>query len=78
VENPSEFSFGDQSVAAAYDTVLVPLLFEPWASQLVDNFKPWRDLCVLDLATGTGVVANRLSKHVGPTGKVIGTDIKGV
>jgi len=77
MKKPSEFSFGDQSVAAAYDTVLVPILFEPWAAQLVDNFQPWQGQCVLDLATGTGVVANRLSKHVGPTGKVIGADING-
>ncbi len=77
MKKPSEFSFGDQSVAAAYDNVLVPILFEPWAAQLVDDFQPWQDQCVLDLATGTGVVANQLSKHVGPTGKVIGVDING-
>ncbi len=77
MKKPSEFSFSDQSVAEAYDNVLAPLLFEPWAAQLVEDFQPWQDQCVLDLATGTGVVANRLSKHVGPNGKVIGADING-
>jgi len=75
VNAPGEFSFGNRSVATAYDTVLVPILFDPWAAQLVDNFQPWRDQCVLDLATGTGVVANRLSQVVGPADKVIGVDI---
>ncbi len=75
MKEADKFSFGDQTVAAAYDTVLVPILFEPWAAQLVDSFQPWQEKCVLDLATGTGVVANRLLEHVGPTGKVIGADI---
>jgi len=77
MEKPSEFNFGDQSVADAYDAVLVPILFDPWAAQLVDDFKQWQGQCVLDLATGTGVLAQRLAKHVGPTGKVIGADING-
>ncbi|MCP4004294.1 MAG: methyltransferase domain-containing protein [bacterium] len=74
MEKPA-FSFGDQSVAAAYDDILVPILFEPWAARLVDEFRPWNGLCVLDLATGTGIVAAELAKHVGPEGKVIGADI---
>jgi len=65
---PSEFSFGNQSVAAVYDAVLVPILFDPWARQLVDDFKPWGGQRVLDLATGTGVAAHRLTPHVGPSG----------
>lgn len=72
-----EFSFGDQTVADAYDSVLVPNLFEPWAARLVNEFGPWRDHCVLDLATGTGVVARLLAEHVGSAGKVIGADING-
>ncbi len=74
---PIEFSLDDQSVAAGYDTVLVPILFEPWAAQLVDNLKPWKGRRVLDLATGTGVVAERLANQVGSTGKVIAADIDG-
>lgn len=77
MDNSSDFNFGDQSVAAAYDTVLVPILFDPWAVKLVDDFKLWQGQYVLDLATGTGVLAQRLVKHVGATGKVIGVDING-
>ena len=76
MEKP-EFSFGDLSVASAYDSVLVPILFGPWAARLINEFQPWQGRCVLDLATGTGIVAEQLTKHVGPTGKVIGTDING-
>ena len=77
METTPEFSFGNQSVALEYDTVLVPILFEPWASQLVEDFGPWQGLTVLDLATGTGVLAKELGKEVGHTGKVIGVDING-
>ena len=75
MDNPPEFSFGDQSVAAAYDAVLVPILFEPWATHLVEAFKPWLGRSVLDLATGTGIVAQQLAMNVGTTGKVICADI---
>ena len=72
-----EFSFGDNSVANAYDEVLAPALFEPWADRLIDEHGPWAGRRVLDLATGTGVVAERLARHVGPNGKVFAADING-
>lgn len=31
------FSFSDDSVASAYDSVLVPVLFAPWAVRLVQE-----------------------------------------
>jgi ubiquinone/menaquinone biosynthesis C-methylase UbiE len=70
-----EFSFGDNSVASAYDNVLVKILFEPWAARLVNESRPWEGRIVLDLATGTGIVAQLIAREVGPGGKVIGTDI---
>ncbi len=72
-----EFSFGDASVASAYDDGLVPVLFKPWAARLVEEYRPWRGRRVLDLATGTGIVAQLLAGQVGSTGKVLGTDING-
>lgn len=71
------FSFGDDSVATAYDNVLVPILFEPWAVRLVEEYRPWKGQRVLDLATGTGIVAQRLAEQVGPGGYVLGTDMNG-
>lgn len=70
-----EFSFGDASVAHGYDSRLVPILFVPWADRLVEENQPWEGKRVLDLATGTGVVAQRLSQQVGPTGQVYAADI---
>ena len=65
-----EFSFGDNSVANAYDNALVPILFEPWAARLVEEHRPWEGRRVLDLATGTGIVARLLAERVGPGGGV--------
>ena len=70
-----EFSFGDNSVASAYDNVLVRYLFEPWAVRLIEENQPWEGRRVLDLATGTGIVAQQLAGQVGPGGNVIGIDI---
>jgi SAM-dependent methyltransferase len=51
------------------------LLFEPWAVRLVEDYQPWEGRHVLDLATGTGIVAQQLAGKVGPSGSVIGADI---
>ena len=54
--------FDSQSVALGYDRVLAPTLFEPWADRLIREHGPWKGQRVLDLATGTGVVAQRLAE----------------
>ncbi len=69
MSQPSEFNFADNSVASAYDNVLVPVLFKPWAARLVKEFGPWDGQRVLDLATGTGIVAQQLAGQVGSSGK---------
>jgi ubiquinone/menaquinone biosynthesis C-methylase UbiE len=74
MSEPGEFSFGDSSVANAYDDFLVPVLFRPWAVKLVEEHQPWKGRRVLDLATGTGVVARLLAEQVGEDGKVLGAD----
>lgn len=63
--NPSAFDFGTDSVANAYDDVLVPLIFEPWGNALLEEHTEWDGQNVLDLATGTGVLARLLAKRVG-------------
>jgi ubiquinone/menaquinone biosynthesis C-methylase UbiE len=75
MDKPREFSFGDSSVATAYDKVLVPLLFIPWAEKLVESFHPWEGKHILDLATGTGVLAEKLFTETGDKGKITGVDI---
>jgi len=70
-----EFSFNNESVAKAYDSYLVPVLFEPWARKLIVEHRPWQGKKVLDLATGTGVVAKLLAKEVGESGEIIAVDL---
>lgn len=70
-----EFNFGDNSVARAYDTHLVPVLFKPWATKMIEENSSWTGKVVLDLACGTGAVTKELVKSVGPEGKVIALDI---
>jgi ubiquinone/menaquinone biosynthesis C-methylase UbiE len=73
-ESP-EFDFGSSSIATAYDSALVPVLFRPWAELLAAQHSAWAGLRVLDLATGTGVMAEVLAEEVGLQGEVIGADI---
>ena len=75
INKQREFSFADDSIAKAYDTILVPSLFEPWAVQLIQDNQPWRDTKVLDLACGTGIVTRELANNVNNNGSVIALDI---
>lgn len=72
-----KFSFGDNSVASAYDNILVPVLFESWATRLIKEYGPWEGREVLDLATGSGIFAQLVAGLVGPGGSVLGVDISG-
>ncbi len=74
IDSP-EFDFGRATVASAYDDVLVPVLFRPWAERLIEEHGEWNGRVVLDLATGTGVVARLLADRVGAEGRVIAADI---
>jgi hypothetical protein len=59
------FQFTDDAVPRAYDEVLVPRLFEPWALLLLDECNLRPNAVVLDVATGYKVVArfNRARKR---------------
>lgn len=74
MSNQPVFSFGNKSVAKAYNNHLVPVLFDPWARQLIKNHAPWSHKQVLDLACGTGVVTGLLAAEVGDKGKVMAAD----
>lgn len=76
--NPGEFDFGPDTVAQAYDSVLVPRMFEPWARSLVLMYDDWHGKTVLDLAAGTGVVSSVVAPRVGPTGCLIAADLNAV
>lgn len=52
-----QFSFDGGGIAAKYDEILVPVMFGPWSEMLLAQVPPQPHRRVLDVATGTGVVA---------------------
>jgi SAM-dependent methyltransferase len=59
----------------AYERHLVPAIFAPWATVLLELARLQPGERVLDAACGTGVVARAASSRVGATGKVTGVDL---
>jgi SAM-dependent methyltransferase len=62
------------SPAQAYHDFLGPAIFRPWAAVLLAIAAPREGERVLDLACGTGIVAEEAAPSVGPQGRVIGVD----
>ena len=69
-ENSSTFT----RASAAYERVMVPAVFGPWAKDLLDTAALADGAKVLDVACGTGIVARLAAPQVGPTGRVVGVD----
>ena len=59
----------------SYETYMVPALFGPWASHLIQSANPQPDEHILDVACGTGIVARSAAPSVGLSGRVIGLDL---
>jgi len=70
-----ELRFEGGRIAENYDEVMVPVLFEPWAEQLLGTLPPEPDWDVLDLATGTGVAASKLAARLGSAGSLTAADL---
>lgn len=69
--------FASSSVPDAYERHLVPALFEPWAQKLLDAVGIAPDSRVLDVASGTGVVARAAAARTGADGHVVACDLSG-
>ncbi len=61
--------------AESYESYMVPTLFAPWASHLVQSANPQPGERVLDLACGTGIVARYVAPWLGAKGAVTGLDL---
>jgi len=62
-------------VPDAYERYLVTPIFKPWANVLVDFASVSKGEVVLDVASGTGVVAATAAERVGDAGRVLATDV---
>jgi ubiquinone/menaquinone biosynthesis C-methylase UbiE len=63
------------TAAEVYERHLVPAMFAPWASKLIDLAEVGPGMHVLDVACGTGVVSRLAAERVGSAGRVVGSDI---
>lgn len=63
--------------ADRYQSILVPVIFEPWAQELIRRADPASGEHILDLACGTGVVTRQVAKHVTRPGSLVGVDHSG-
>lgn len=70
-------AFTATSVPENYQRYLAPVVFEPWAEVLVDAVGVSSGAEVLDVASGTGVVARLAALRAGADGRVVAVDVSG-
>lgn len=63
------------SIPKLYDTHLVPLIFEPYAADLVNRLSSRTLSRVLEIAAGTGVVTRALASTLPESVSVVATDL---
>lgn len=61
--------------AEGYESYMVPTLFGPWATKLIEAADPQPGERVLDLGCGTGIVARQVAWRLGTGGAVTGIDL---
>lgn len=69
------FAFTAASVPDNYSRHLAPAVFQPWAEILVKRTGVHRGDRVLDIASGSGVVARQAAGIAGSEGAVVATDV---
>ena len=63
------------AVPQLYETLLVPLIFEPYAADLVRRLAPRQPARVLEVAAGTGVVTRAMLAGLPATPAIVATDL---
>jgi ubiquinone/menaquinone biosynthesis C-methylase UbiE len=63
------------SMPEFYDRILVPVMFEPFARDLVERLRGMNSGHVLEIATGTGVVTRALARSLPAAVAITATDL---
>lgn len=63
------------NAAEIYEEFFTPALFQTWTSKVADAANIQAGQTILDVATGTGILARDVFKRVGVDGSVVGLDI---
>ena len=63
------------SIPRVYEAYLVPLIFEPYAANLVSRVDPRSPGRVLEIAAGTGVVTRNLASVLSESVTIVATDL---
>jgi SAM-dependent methyltransferase len=63
------------SIAELYERLLVPMIFQPFADDLVARIAALPGTRVLELAAGTGVVTRGLAAHLPADVSIVATDL---
>lgn len=75
MNNPDNDKVFTGSIPKLYDKYLVPLIFEPYAIDLVNRLKSRSLSQVLEIAAGTGVVTRMLASSLPESVSIIATDL---
>ena len=63
------------SIPEAYDQLLVPLIFEPYAADLARRVRALDAASILEIAAGTGVVTRAVAAATSPQSEITATDL---
>lgn len=63
------------SIPQFYDTLMVPLIFQPYADDLAALVAGWSPQAVLETAAGSGVVPRALAPQLGAHARYVVTDL---
>ena len=75
MSNPDTDKAFTGSISKLYETYLVPLIFEPYAADLVNRLAPRPLTRVLEIAAGTGVVTRALASVLPESVSIVATDL---
>src|SRR5438477_104942 len=74
MSQPTPWQVG-ASAPDVYERDLVPAVFGAWAPRVIALATPKPGDRVLDVACGTGIVAQRVAERLGAAGQIVGLDL---